>query len=70
MDIERKNVGDVTVLACIGEWDTFQTPEIRDELGAIIDEGAHRLVFNCWRLKFISSAPLSCLIEVHQRLAA
>lgn len=69
MRIERRQVGDVTVLDCAGEWDAAQTPEILDELNAILDEGARKLVFDCWKLKFISSAPLSCLIAVHQRLS-
>ena len=69
MKIERKQAGDVTILAFTGEFDAFNLPTISEKLDALINTGAKKLVFNLRFLKFINSSALGYLIKTRKRLA-
>ena len=68
MKIDRKTVGNVTILAFTGEFDTFNLPTISEKLDALIQTGCTRLVFNLRLLKFVNSSALGYLIKTHRRL--
>lgn len=68
MKIERKTVGDVTLLAFTGEFDAFNLPTISEKLDNLIQTGVKKLVFNLRLLKFINSSALGYLIKTHKRL--
>ena len=68
MKIDRKQAGDVMILAFTGEFDAFNLPTISEKLDALIEKGVAKLVFNLHLLKFINSSALGYLIKTHKRL--
>ena len=60
----------MTILAFTGEWDSFNLPEVSQRVDAVLRAGARHVVFNVKDLKFVTSAPLGYMIQVHQRLKA
>lgn len=56
-----------TVLAVSGEVDVVAAPELRDRLGALIDDGANRVVLDLDGTDFIDSTGLGVLVGVVRR---
>lgn len=70
MKIERKEVGDATVLTFAGEFDAFNLPDVRAKLDTIVTQGKPRIVFNLHGLKFINSSAIEYLIKLRRDLDA
>ena len=66
--IERQ--GDDVVITLNGELDHSSAPGLRDRLDATLNSGAPTLTFVCDGLRFIDSAGLRLLLEVHHHLDA
>ena len=66
--IERQ--GDDLVVTLNGELDHASAPGLRDRLGETLGTGAPTLTFVCDGLRFIDSAGLRLLMEMHHDLDA
>jgi anti-anti-sigma factor len=67
MDVERRDVGDRTVLAVSGEVDIASSPALRSELEAALDACAHELWVDLGPTTFMDSSGLQVLLQMHQR---
>jgi anti-sigma B factor antagonist len=56
------------VVAVLGEADLFTAPELKHELGGLLDSGAHRIVVDLSGTTFIDSTALSVLLGAVKRL--
>lgn len=68
MDIAREERGDVTVVRLGGDFDFHDVAAATDALGACLDEGVHRVVFDLAGLGFISSGGIGFFIQTAKRL--
>ena len=59
---------DIVVLVISGPMDVATTPELRDSLVRLIDEGHHRLVLDLSGVDFIDSMGLGAIVGVVHRL--
>ncbi len=70
MKIDRKERGDVSIVTFEGDFDFHDVTSAADMIGAFIDHGVHRLVFDLAGLKFISSGGIGYFIQTAKRLRA
>ena len=70
MKIERKSVGDITILAFAGEFDAMDLADANQAMGGVTDDGSTRLVFNLSGLTFINSMWISYLLKTNKDLKA
>ncbi|MHC4163973.1 MAG: STAS domain-containing protein [Planctomycetota bacterium] len=70
MRIERKTVGNVTILAFAGEFDATDLAEADERVGVVVAEGRTRLVANLRELTFIDSMWIGYLLKTARRLKA
>ncbi len=68
MEIEREEVGDVTILAFTGDFDIWNLPEARELVNGLIETGARMLVLNLAGLTFMTSSALGFLIKTQKDL--
>ncbi len=68
MKIDRRQAGDVVILAFTGEFDAFNLPTISEAIDTLIEKGTNQFVFNLHLLKFINSSALGYLIKVSKQL--
>jgi anti-sigma B factor antagonist len=67
--IADRRAGDgVHLLAVRGEIDLFTSPEFKQRLGRVIDDGIARLIVDLTATTFIDSSSLGVLIGAHRRL--
>jgi anti-sigma B factor antagonist len=59
---------DIAVLKVHGQVDTDRIPAMEEAVGAALEGGATRLVFNLEQLEFINSSALGFIISVHKRM--
>jgi anti-anti-sigma factor len=70
MRIEHARRGDVTVVEFEGDFDFHDVTSAAETIGAFIDGGALRLVFDLKRLGFISSGGIGYFLQTAKRLRA
>ena len=70
MEITTRDAGDTKVVTLIGKLDTNTTPVAESEIGAVLDEGASKLLINFEQLSYISSSGLRLLLATAKRLKA
>ena len=68
LDVSEQKKEDVLVVSLNGKLDAVTSPTLLERLTASVDGGAHRLVLDCSRLEYISSAGLRVVLMVSQRL--
>ena len=68
MRIDRTERAGVPVVLFEGDFDFQDVTAASDMIGAYIDKGDHRLVFDLKRLQFISSGGLGYFIQTAKRL--
>jgi anti-anti-sigma factor len=68
MRIEHRQRGDVTIVTLEGEFDFHDVTAAGETIGAFIDGGARRLVFDLSRLRFISSGGIGYFSQTARRL--
>lgn len=68
MRIDRTERGGVPVVLFDGDFDFHDVTSASDTIGAFIDKGDHRLVFDLKALDFISSGGLGYFIQTAKRL--
>jgi anti-sigma B factor antagonist len=59
---------DIVVLAISGPMDVETTPQLRDSLVGLLDEGRHRLVLDLSGVDFIDSIGLGVIVGMVHRL--
>lgn len=59
---------DIAVLAPPGDIDISTTPALRDEVDALIVDGARRIIVNCEHVGFIDSTGVAFLLSLARRL--
>ena len=62
MEIEEEKSGSLSVVALIGRVDGLVAPEVEQRLTSIIDRGDTRVVLDCARMSYISSAGLRSVL--------
>jgi anti-sigma B factor antagonist len=67
VNIEKRTIGDVTIVTLAGEFDAASDPATLEKLDAII-EGATRVVFNFRDLTFMTSSALGYLLKITRAL--
>jgi len=68
MKIDHRRRGDITIVSFEGEFDFHDVTSASDTIGAVIDQGAARLVFDLKGLQFISSGGIGYFIQTAKRL--
>ena len=62
MKLETDNVDGIAVARVSGRVDSGNAEDLKQQLAAVIDGGASKLVLDCGHLKYISSAGLRTLL--------
>jgi anti-sigma B factor antagonist len=60
--IETRRVGETPVLDLTGEVDSYNSPRLKERMGALIDEGATDLTLNLSGVEYIDSTGLGTLV--------
>jgi anti-sigma B factor antagonist len=68
LQVSVEHVDGVARCVIVGEVDMATTPQLRDELLGLLDEGHQRLVLDVSAVPFLDSTGLGVLMEVHRRL--
>jgi anti-anti-sigma factor len=70
MEIAHEERGNVTLVTLRGDFDFHDVAHATDSLGAFLEEGVHRVVFDLKGLGFISSGGIGFLIQTAKHLRA
>ena len=62
MDIQRRQLDDITVVDLSGRLDSAVSGQVMDQLNGIVNEGAVKLIVNLSEVTYISSAGLRSLL--------
>lgn len=62
--------GGVTVLRLVGRLDGLSSPQLHDVLEKLINAGLRRVILDCGKLSYVSSAGIGTLITLHRRMDA
>lgn len=62
MDIRKTRSNEVVVVAIGGKLDGLSAPSMEAQAARLLDEGVKRIVFDCSRLEYISSAGLRAFL--------
>jgi anti-anti-sigma factor len=69
MELQRRNEpGGIIVFSFAGEFESVDLPALSKGIDQLVDAGRNRLVFNFKDLRFINSAALGYLCELHASL--
>jgi anti-sigma B factor antagonist len=68
LKLESRKTDDGATVVVRGEVDMATAPQLRDELVALVDGGASRIVLDCRGLDFLDSSGIGVLIAVRKRL--
>ena len=68
MNITIRDEGDIKVILLNGKLDTNTTPTAENEINAVIEGGANKLLINFEQLSYISSSGLRLLLATAKRL--
>jgi anti-anti-sigma factor len=68
MRIDHRRLGDISVVSLEGEFDFHDVTQASEVIGAFIDKGARRLLFDLKRLRFLSSGGIGYFIQTAKRL--
>ena len=70
MDINETNLNSATVLALAGRLDGLASPALEGRVTALVAAGSSRLVFDCARLDYVSSAGLRVFLTAAKKTKA
>lgn len=68
MEITLRDEGDTKIVMLNGKLDTNTTPTAEDEINALLEAGANKLLINFEQLSYISSSGLRLLLATAKRL--
>jgi len=63
MEIVKKVVNDVTILSPQGDVDVYNSNEIKDEVGRLVDSGCNRILVDMSGVSYIDSSGLGVLVS-------
>lgn len=67
MEITRKRFNRVDLLSIKGRLDATTSPQLKQEIEALFNEGRYRIVLDASNLEYVSSPGLRVLIEARKR---
>ena len=67
MRIDKEQVGEVTILSFVGEFDAVNKPAMLQEIDDLID-GSKQLIFNLSEVTFVNSSALGYLLKTVKAL--
>jgi anti-sigma B factor antagonist len=67
MEITRKRFNRVDLLSIKGRLDATTSPQLKQEIDALFNEGRYRIVLDASNLEYVSSPGLRVLIEARKR---
>ncbi len=70
MQISIKTADEVTVMDFEGELDTQTSPDALSQMTRVVDEGVRKILVNCDKLDYVSSAGLRVLLTAAKQLKA
>ena len=68
MQISIKTTNDVTVLDIEGKLDALTSPDAQSQITRLVEEGATKILVNCDKLDYVSSAGLHVLLAAAKQL--
>ena len=68
VEVGRRNGDAHPVVTVRGDVDVYSSPQLREELNALIEDGAVSLVLDLSRLEFLDSTGLGVLVGAQKRL--
>ncbi len=68
LNLQKNSINDVLVLSLEGKVDTETSPDLREVVFDVIDNGARRIVIDCSGMTYISSAGLRVLMLISSKL--
>ncbi|HEY0075944.1 MAG TPA: STAS domain-containing protein [Abditibacteriaceae bacterium] len=63
LQVNSENVGDVTVLACTGEVDLGNAPQLREALASVFNEAKPRLLLDLSGVGFMDSTGIGIMVN-------
>jgi anti-sigma B factor antagonist len=67
MEITHRRMNRVDLVAVSGRIDAASSPQLKQQIDALFDEGRYRIVLDLGELEYISSPGLRVLIEARKR---
>jgi anti-sigma B factor antagonist len=68
MEILRDTNGDIEIINITGSLDSNTSTEFEENIYSVIEEGAHRMIFNLETMDYISSAGIRVMLKVAKEL--
>lgn len=68
VDIKKDIKGDILVLRLKGRLDTISSPAAEHAVFCFINEGQHKIVFDCAGIDYLSSAGMRMLLSTAKKL--
>jgi anti-sigma B factor antagonist len=68
LDLQTEIVGDTAHVAVRGEVDVATTPQLRELLHGLVQDGVHHIVLDCTELAFLDSSGIGLLVATRKRL--
>ena len=62
MEIEEERIGSLSVVTPIGRVDGLVAPDLEERISARVESGDHRMLLDCSRMSYISSAGLRAVL--------
>jgi anti-sigma B factor antagonist len=68
MRLSATRIGDVTIVAAVGEIDIASSGQLRDCLDDVVDRGERHIVLDLSQVRFVDSTFLGVLVGIRNRL--
>ncbi|MHC4953862.1 MAG: STAS domain-containing protein [Planctomycetota bacterium] len=68
MEIGRRSASEIAYLSFRGDFDESQVSRAREQVGAVVEGGLRRVVFNFAAVSAIEAVPLEFVLDVHHQL--
>ncbi len=68
IDTTLRHVNDIPVLDVVGEIDIYTTPQFKEAVGKVIDEGKRGIIINMAEVSYMDSSGFGTLLSATKRL--
>jgi len=68
IDTSLRHVDDIPVLDVVGEIDIYTTPQFKEAVGKVIDEGKRGIIINMAQVSYMDSSGFGTLLSATKRL--
>ncbi len=69
MNVTTQEIDSVTVVRVEGNLDTNTSPEAQEHFDGLLDKGASKILVDCQKVEYVSSAGLRVLLATMKRLS-